>query len=89
LKENSKSLNLISKSEKLSNETSEYLPVLLIEMIASMESDIKDLDFTWNCTRQNKTKMEIELYFKNPLRISANVVSILLFDLIRYLTKSE
>ena len=50
----------------------EEKPVLHLEMIPGMSSNIEDLKFTWNATFQNNLELDVHLYFENPAYVSAN-----------------
>ena len=48
------------------------LPVLQVEVLAGIESNPEDLQFTWNITVQEKDEILVQLYFSNPLLVSSH-----------------
>jgi hypothetical protein len=46
-----------------------------VEVISGPDSIAEDLTFKWNVTAEDKRNMDIQMYFDNPIAVSANPVS--------------
>ena len=49
------------------------VPILEAEIIASADTDPRNLNFTWNVTKMNNKTMELQFYFETPELISQSV----------------
>ena len=51
------------------------VPVLSVEVIPGLESNVTELAFRWNVTAQSDRSLDIQMYFDNPMAVSQNAVS--------------
>lgn len=49
--------------------------MLKVEVIPGPESNVTELGFRWNVTVQQARLMDVQMYFDNPMAVSANPVS--------------
>jgi len=57
------------------NNKKKRIPVLSVEVVPGIESNAADLKFVWNVTTQETKSLNVQLYFENPYKVSANPVS--------------
>ena len=48
------------------------LDILQVEAIPGFDSQEEDLSLTWNLTRFSSSLIEIQLEFRDPLKVSSN-----------------
>ena len=57
------------------NNKKKAFPVLSVEVLPGLDSNPADLQFVWNVTKEEARTLSVQLYFDQPLKVSANAVS--------------